>query len=630
MCGFCGIYAPADPDAIDRELVLQMTRLMAERGPDAEGLYFAGPIALGHRRLTIIDLSAGEQPVFNEDRSVLVVFNGEIFNFQELRKDLERRGHAFRTNTDTEVIVHAYEEYGASCVDHFRGMFAFAVFDKRDGKIFLARDRMGIKPLYYATAGGRLLFASEVKPLLLALGESARVDAGAVDFFVTTGFVPGDTTVFGGIHKLLPGCYLEWVNGAPRTTRYWDLPDAGVLQIGFDEAQERLAELVRESVSLRMISDVPIGAFLSGGLDSSVVVANMCSLGSQRVKTFSIGYEDSPQDNELPFARSVARHLGTDHTEHVLRSGDFLSNIEAFVLRAEEPIVEAAGIALHLLAERARKDVTVVLSGEGGDEILAGYPIYRTMSVLGRSAGLRRLTGAAWLARFLARHAKSEKVVKYLDWLGRDVGASYLSVPNDVTHSLRGRMYRPEFAASVGDVVAEHFGALFAHLSSASDLRRMAYVDFKSWLPDDLLIKADKMTMAASVELRVPLLDHKLVEFCMSLPDEYRLSGRSGKHLLKTTAERWLPKDIIYRKKQGFPTPIARWFRSELYGSVRDLLLSRRALERGYFQEGYVRSVLERHRSGQENLSRRILTMVILEVWHRTFVDGVCGPVASA
>ncbi len=630
MCGFCGVYDPDGSADVDRDLVLRMTRLMAERGPDAEGQYFAPHLGLGHRRLTVIDLEAGEQPVFNEDRSVLVVFNGEIFNYKSVRRELEAAGHVFSTNTDTEVIVHAYEQYGARCVDHFRGMFAFALYDLRTRKIFIARDRMGIKPLYYAVSGGRLLFASEIKPLLLALGGQARPEPSAIDYFVTIGYVPGDRTIFSGIRKLPPGHYLEWQSGAPRVTRYWDLPDGPVRSLSEGEAQERLQELLRESISLRMISDVPIGAFLSGGVDSSVVVAQMCELSERRVKTFSIGYEDSPQDNELPFAREVADILGTDHVEHHLTSGDFFENIESFVLRCEEPIVEAAGIALYQLARRARQDVTVVLSGEGGDEILSGYPIYRTMSALGRTQGLRHATGAAWLARKLARLGGTEKRTKYLDWLGSDVRSAYMSVPNDVSESLHGRIFSQEFAAGVQGSVAADFRQLFDHLREGTALRRMAYVDFKTWLPDDLLIKADKMTMAASVELRVPLLDHKLVEFCMSLPDAHRLSGTVGKHLLKKAALKWLPERIVYRKKQGFPTPIALWFKGPLYEQVRALLLDRRAVERGYFHPGYVESVLERHRSGQENLSRRILTMVILEVWHRTFVDACCAPVAAA
>lgn len=630
MCGFCGIYDPDGKGEIDRSLVQQMTRLMAERGPDEEGTWFGDRLGLGHRRLTVIDLSAGEQPVFNEDSSILVVFNGEIFNYQSVRKDLERSGHVFRTHTDTEVIVHAYEQYGDRCVDHFRGMFAFALYDRKRGEIFLARDRLGVKPLYYAVANDKLFFASEIKPLLLALDRPVKASPEAIDFFMSNGYVPGELTMFDGVRKLPPGHHMRWANGKPDVRSYWDIPDRPVLAIDEREAEEQLATLLRESISLCMISDVPVGAFLSGGVDSSVVVANMVAVSPGRVKTFALGFEDSLEHSELPHARRIAEHLGTDHTEHILRSEDFFENLFSFVLRTEEPIVDASGIAMYHLAKRARQDVTVVLSGEGGDEILSGYPIYRTMSALGRTQSLRDASGLALLSRALSGHVRSEKVVKYLDWLGSDLGSSYKGITNDVTASVRERFYDDGFAAQVGNVVAQRYRQLFDQLKNGGALQRMAYVDFKSWLPDNQLIKTDKMTMAASVELRVPLLDHKLVEFSMSLPESYRLRGSTGKYLLKKVAERWIPKEVVYRKKQGFPTPIAQWFRGALFDKLTELLLDSRASQRGFFRKGYVEDVLARHRSGKEDLSRRILTFVMLEIWHRTFVDSMCAPVAAA
>lgn len=630
MCGFCGVFDQDGTGEIDRALVQKMTRLMAERGPDEEGTWFGPRIGLGHRRLTIIDLTAGEQPVFNEDKSILVVFNGEIFNYKAVRAELEKCGHVFRTQTDTEVIVHAYEQYGESCVDHFRGMFAFALYDTRRNSIFLARDRLGVKPLYYAVADGKLYFASEIKPLLLALNRPVRAPLAAVDFFMSNGYVPGELTMFDGVNKLPPGHLMRWSNGSAQVRRYWDLPDQPAVPVNENEAEEQLAALLRESISLCMVSDVPIGAFLSGGVDSSVVAANMAALSPGRVKTFALGFEDSQEHSELPHARRIAAHLGTDHVEHILRSEDFFENLSSFVLRTEEPIVDASGIAMYHLAKRARQDVTVILSGEGGDEILSGYPIYRTMSALGRSHAMRSMPGVASLARRLGAGVQSEKLAKYLDWLGSDLGSSYKGVTNDVTRSVRERFYDNDFSAQVGDVVSQRYRELFDKLQHGGALNRMAYVDFKSWLPDNQLIKTDKMTMAASVELRVPLLDHKLVEYCMTLPESYRLRGITGKYLLKKTAQRWLPKDAIYRKKQGFPTPIAQWFREELFDRVSALLLDRQAAERGFFRKGYVESVLARHRSGKEDLSRRILTFVMLELWHRTFADTTCALVADA
>jgi asparagine synthase (glutamine-hydrolysing) len=625
MCGFCGIYEPGSTSGVDMSVVRAMTRLMAERGPDAEGFHSMPRLGLGHRRLNIIDLEAGEQPVFNEDGSVLVVFNGEIFNYREIRETLEGRGHRFRTRTDTEVIVHAWEEYGTRCLDHFRGMFAFCLYDRRTGAIFLARDRLGVKPLYYAVCGGRLIFASEVKPLLLALRGSTEPDAQAVDFFVSVGYVPGERTLFKGIRKLLPGHYMQWEHGGPRITRYWDVPDEPPRAMAYEEAQARFLDLLRESVRLRLVSDVPLGAFLSGGVDSSVIVAQMCELTGGRVKTFSIGYADSPELNELPHARRVAGHLGTDHVEHVLTHGDFFENLNAFVYRSEEPIVESAGIALYELARRARRDVTVVLSGEGGDEVLAGYPLYRIMTQIGRVRTLARTTGAAAIARNLAPRVRSEKLAKYLDWAGTPLERCYWSIPSDVTPGIRERLFTPEFRDAVGDPVGEYFGALYAHLQHASALKRMSYVDIKSWLPDDLLVKADKMTMAASVELRVPFLDHKLLEFCVGLPDDLRMRGGVGKFLLKRAARRWLPDDILYRKKQGFPVPVAQWFRGGLHGRISEILLDPRTLGRGYVRPEYVRSLLRRHKAGDGDHSRRLLTLVILELWHRSFLDDFCS-----
>jgi len=629
MCGFCGIYHAIAEHAIDHELVRDMSVLMRERGPDAEGFYFGSRIGLAHRRLNIIDLSAGEQPVYNEDGTILVVFNGEIFNYQELRSTLQQRGHVFRTATDTEVIVHAYEEYAEDCVEHFRGMFAFAVYDTRSESLFLARDRLGIKPLYYAIDGDTIAFASEVKPLLMTRGGRAEPEPTAIDFFLSVGYVPGSVTMFRGIRKLLPGHTLRWSRGSsePLISRYWDVPATPVRQLRLAEAEEQFAALLRESVKLRMISDVPLGAFLSGGLDSSVIVSLMQQQSSSPIKTYSIGYSDSAEHSELPYARIVADHLQTDHHEHFLTPGDLFQDIESFVLRSEEPIVESAGIALFHLARRAKRDVTVVLSGEGGDEVLAGYPLYQLMRkvehlrMLGLPLGMTAAGGVA--ARWLA----SEKLVKYLDWLNASLPARYQSIPSDVTPNIRNRMFASAFPEPYRSCSTTYFRDLYSHLVEASPLKRMSYVDIKSWLPDDLLVKADKMTMAASVELRVPFLDHKLVEFCLSLPDNLRLHGDTGKYLLKRVARQWLPEEIIYRKKQGFPVPISKWFRNELYERVAEVLLDRSASQRGYTDRGYVENILARHKAGKGDYSRRILSLLILEMWHRLFVDDICVPI---
>ena len=620
MCGIAGIVLGTQ-GAADRALIESMTRAMTHRGPDAEGYFVRGHVALGHRRLKIIDLEGGKQPLFNEDQSVVVVFNGEIFNFQQVKADLEAKGHQFRTHSDTEVIVHAYEEYGDACPTHFRGMFAFAVYDLARDRLLLARDRLGIKPLYYHVDGERLLFASEVKPILRALQGRPSVDAGLIDFYVSLGYVPGERTLFEGICRLLPGHTLTRERGRHTVRCYWDISGVPPLDISFDEAKERLEQLLLESVRLRLMSDVPLGAFLSGGLDSSTVVACMSRMMSEPVKTFSVGYRDDPESSELEYARVVAKAFGTEHREFVLESGDFFDSLELLLEHSEEPIVESAAVALYQLSKLAREHVTVILSGEGGDEILAGYPLYQIMPKVDR---VRAVTGLMprTLRDWIGEHAiGSEKAMKYWDWIGTPLRRRYWGISNDVTASLKARMYGTEFRAHSGSAVGDYFEKLFGALAEGSDLRRMSYVDLKTWLPDDLLLKADKMTMACSLELRVPMLDHHLLEFATALPDHLRLNGVEGKYLLKKVMERQLPREIIYRKKKGFPVPIAVWFRGPLYQRVRDILLDARTRSRGYFRPEYIQGVLERHRAGAEDLSRRIFSLLALELWHRKYID---------
>lgn len=617
MCGICGLALRDTP--VTRDVLERMTRRMEHRGPDEEGFFTDANIGLGHRRLKIIDLSTGQQPLFNEDGSVVVAFNGEIYNYRDIRTELEKSGHVFRTHSDTEVIVHAYEEYGANCVDHFRGMFAFAIYDRRDQTLFIARDRLGIKPVYYYQDDNRFAFASEVQPLLAGLGVRPDVNESALDFYLSVGYVPGEDTLFSGIRKLLPGHTLTLRKNRVEIRQYWDLPSTPALDISFADAKDRLDALIREAINIRLVSDVPLGAFLSGGVDSSVTVAYMSELMSEPVKTFSVGYRDDPRSSELQYARIVADHFKTDHHEFILESEDFFDSIDMLLRHTEEPIVESAAVALYRLSELAREHVTVILSGEGSDEILAGYPLHKIMPKVDRIQ-----SPAGWLLRLgrpLLSPWLSEKSAKYLDWCSEPMASRYQSISNDVTQSIKSRMYAGPLREHANQST-RYFERLFSHLPQASNLRRMSYSDIKSWLPDDLLVKADKMTMAASLELRVPFLDHKLVEFATSLPDSYRLNGQEGKHLLKTLAAEKLPREIVYRKKQGFPVPIATWFRDALYERTRDVLLDPGSTGRGYFRDGYVEKILRRHREGKEDLSRRIFTLLALELWHRKYIDG--------
>ena len=602
-------------------LIEKMTRAMVHRGPDAEGYFRHDRVALGHRRLKIIDLAGGIQPLFNEDESIVVVYNGEIFNFQELKLNLQAKGHTFRTHSDTEVIVHAYEEYGDECPKYFRGMFAFAIYDIRRDRLFLARDRLGIKPLYFQFQDRRLLFASEIKPILLAHDGRPAVDKGLIDFYMSLGYVPGERTLFRGISRLLPGHTLSFEKGALSIVRYWDISTIPTLDISFDEATEKLEHLLLESVRLRLMSEVPLGAFLSGGLDSSAIVACMSKMMAEPVKTFSVGYRDDPASSELEYARIVAKSFKTEHHEFILESGDFFDSLDLLLEHMEEPVVESAAVALFQLSKLAREHVTVILSGEGGDEILAGYPLYKIMPKVDRVHSVVRFLPEAMHA-WIGRHAMiSEKSAKYWDWVGEPLSRRYWGISNDVTGSLKERMYQPAFQMHVGDVVGNFFEALFGKIETATNLRRMTYVDLKTWLPDDLLLKADKMTMACSLELRVPMLDHHLLEFSTALPDNFRRNGDEGKYLLKKLMERYLPPEIIYRPKKGFPVPIAVWFRGPLYERVCEILLDARSLSRGYFRPEYIGRVLHRHRIGAEDLSRRIFSLLALELWHRKYID---------
>ena len=619
MCGIAGILSFNGP-APERSAIERMTHRMAHRGPDGDGHYLKDAVALGHRRLSIIDLAGGEQPMFNEDHSITVVYNGEIFNFKEVKAELEARGHKFRNHCDTEVIVHAYEEYGERCPEHFRGMFVFAIYDAPNRRLFLGRDRLGIKPLYYIQTAGRLLFASEIKPILGELEQKPGVRTNLIDLYMSLGYVPGEDTLFEGIRRLPPGHTMMVENGQVRVRQFWDIAALPMLKIGEQEAEERLSQLLEESVRLRLMSDVPLGAFLSGGVDSSAIVSYMSRLNSEPVKTFSVGYEDDPASSELQYAKIVAQHLKTEHHEFILRSGDFFGSLDMLLEHMEEPVVESAAVALYQLSKLAREHVTVILSGEGGDEILAGYPLYSLMPKVDRLRPFARMIPGP-LRNALAHAAMGEKGLKYSDWMGLPLSKRYWGISNDVTESIKARMYQPSFRAAGDKTVESAFEQLFHRLEEGTDLRRMTYVDLKTWLPDDLLIKADKMTMACSLELRVPMLDHKLLEFCTALPNDLRRRNGEGKVLLKKLMERHLPREIIYRPKKGFPVPISVWFRGPLYERVREILLDKKTLSRGYFQPEYLSHVLERHRSGAEDLSRRIFSLLTLELWHRKYID---------
>jgi asparagine synthase (glutamine-hydrolysing) len=621
MCGLAGLVDPDNRAAASLPLLEQMTALLVHRGPEDDGHFVEDGIALGHRRLRIIDLEGGAQPMFTDDGAIVTVYNGEIYNYRELRAALEARGHRFRTASDTETILYAYREYGDACVDHFRGMFAIALYDRPRRRLLLIRDRLGIKPLYYAWDGSRLVFASEIKPIVTALGSRPAVNTDVLDFYLSVGYVPGEETLFRGIRKLLPGHTLVWADGRLTPRRYWDLEPSPPYRGSFAQAMDEFRALLGEAVRMRLVSDVPLGAFLSGGLDSSTIVALMSDHMAEPVKTFSVGYTNEPLANELDYARRVARHFQTNHHEFILEPMDFFESVDHLLTFAEEPIVESAAVALLQLSRLAKEHVTVILSGEGGDEILAGYPLHRIMPAVDRlHQVVRRVPRRVrrWVGSALRSH---EKATKYWDWAATPLAERYQSISNDVTVGLKANLYAgPELLEAHERTVA-YYRALFDRYPGATPLRRMSYVDIKSWLPDDLLLKADKMTMAASLELRVPFLDHKVVEFAVRLPDAYRRRGSQGKHLLKTLMAPRLPPGIAYRRKQGFPVPIASWFRGPLRERVAEVLLDDRTRCRGYFRAGYLEETLKRHQAARQDLSRRLFALLTLELWHRKYVD---------
>jgi asparagine synthase (glutamine-hydrolysing) len=583
---------------------------------------------MGMRRLAIIDLATGRQPISNEDGSIWIVFNGEIYNYRELRELLLARGHKLRTRTDTETIAHLYEDEGERCVDRLRGMFAFAIWDRRERRLFLARDRVGKKPLHYALAGRTLVFGSEIKSLLQYSVVKREINLQAISDFLSFGYVPDPATAFTGVRKLPPGHTLTFKDGLINLRRYWDFDYSGH-QGGLGEQGgrgreqpeeayvERLRELIAESVRLRLESDVPLGAFLSGGIDSSVVVAMMAR--EMKVKTFSIGFSDAGFD-ELRYARIAARYFGSDHHEFVV-TPDVCRLVEEIVWHHDEPFADVSSVPTYVVSKMAREHVTVALSGDGGDEVFGGYERYvidrrrrryeRIPSFLRRALlrASRALPQGAYGKRFL-RNIALEPAARYVDsvtYFDRDSQLNLFS--EDARRAIAG--YDP----------ARRFERTFALPVARSRLERLLYLDSKTYLPGDILVKVDRMSMANSLETRAPLLDHRLIEFAQTIPASFKLRGLETKYILKRAAEGLIPDEIINRPKQGFDVPIRGWFNRELREMLDDTLNDRRARERGDFNHRAVMAILDEHRRGVRDHSRRLWSLLVLELWRRAFID---------
>ncbi|RJQ23913.1 asparagine synthase (glutamine-hydrolyzing) [Candidatus Parcubacteria bacterium] len=619
MCGICGILFFDQNRCVDPHELLKMTEIMRHRGPDGHGIYINNPCGLGHRRLSIIDIASGQQPMSNAvgNCKQTVVFNGEIYNYLQVKSELQEHGYSFRTNSDTEVILLAYQEWGTDCVQHLQGMFAFAIWDEINEFLFLARDRIGEKPLYYFQGQNCFIFASEVKSLLASDKVTATIEPAALDSFMTLGYVPGSLTMFKNIFKLLPG-HLMVISTkvAAKPQSYWSIDYRQSSRRTFVDAIDELDHLLKESVKMRLMSEVPLGVFLSGGLDSSAITALMHQLTSRKIKTFSVGYKDAADASELNYATIVAKKFNTEHHEFILEPDDFFDSIPTLVNYTEEPLVETAAIPLYRLAQEAKNHATVLLSGEGSDELFAGYGLYHKMLNIQKWQHLGRILKAIPDLQIF-----TEKYCKYFDWILEGIPVAYRGISCDLTQRVRKRLFTEDFQK----ITREHnyttnTFAHFRNLASDGDsLSQLLAMDLKTWLVDDLLLKADKMTMAASVELRVPFLDHKLVEYVAALPSSFKLQGHEGKYILKKMMERYLPKEIIYRKKMGFAVPTKRWFGADLLQKTRNILLDPSFKGNHYFNTRYIENILISHASGREDHSRRIFSLLVFAQWLNIF-----------
>jgi len=619
MCGIAGIVDTRPGARVDEHTVHRMCEKIVHRGPDDEGIFVKNGTGLGMRRLSIIDLAGGHQPVFNEDRSAWIVFNGEIYNFPELRAELIAHGHQFRTHTDTEVIIHLYEEMGPDCVQKLRGMFAFAIYDEREQKLLLARDRLGKKPLHYAVVDGRLLFASEIKSILEVDPELAESNPAALLQYFYLGYVPDPNTAFRRIHKLPPGHLLVFHKGKAQVRQYWDLPQYGTHSPrSEEECLEELEHRLAEAVRIRLIADVPLGALLSGGTDSSTVVALMARACSGPVKTFSIGFRHADFD-EAPFARIVAQRFATEHHELILEP-KVVDSVEFLTRAMEEPFGDPSMLPTYYVCSLARQHVTVALSGDGGDELFGGYERYR-IHLLDRSYPWL----PQWMRNFYRRHIHT-KLPRALP--ARNLAYS-ISLPwqERYAEGISLQPFQREMSLLSDELVAASDPLQLIHeymeKAPATDpLGRVLYLDTKTYLTGDILTKVDRMSMLTSLEARVPLLDHVFAEWVTGLTPEWKMRGRDQKYILRRLAERvGVPREVLYRRKQGFAVPLIHWMRHELKDLIVGVLLDSTALQRGYFNAAGVRQMLDEHFRERRDHSVRIWRLLMFELWHRNFLS---------
>jgi asparagine synthase (glutamine-hydrolysing) len=625
MCGICGQMYSERGRRVDPAIIERMCQRITHRGPDDQGVYVSGHLGLGSRRLKVIDLETGHQPMTNEDESIWIVFNGEIYNYRSLREELEKRGHSFRTKSDTESILHAYEEFGEKCLEKLNGMFGLAIWDGRLQRLMLARDRLGIKPLYYYSDENQLVFGSELKSILQASGIERSIDLVALNNYLTFEYIPSPRAIFQKVRKLESGYYLTWDGKNLVKRPYWQLL---VQPRSQKDAKERLRELMGDAVRLRLVSDVPLGAFLSGGVDSSIVVALMAQLMDEPVKTFSIGFKESSY-NELEYARAVATRYATDHREYVIEA-DALELTEKLIAHFDEPFGDFSIFPTYLVSKMARRDVTVALTGDGGDELFGGYDTYLAQKFDRRFyhwwPKLLKTGVMDSLANGLApREAKKGSVNIFKRFIQ---GAR---LPSDLSHA-RWMIFLTEqersclFAPDVWHQLTQHdpYDFLRRHAQDAGEvdgLSRSGYVDVKSYLVDDILVKVDRMSMAVSLEVRVPFLDHRVVELAFTLPPDMKIRGWQTKFILKQSMADLLPPAIRRRDKQGFSIPIKNWIRGKLRPMMSDLLAESRLKREGFFNSSWVSRLVSEHLQGLENHSHKLWALMVFESWYQTYME---------
>ncbi|MBA4123873.1 MAG: asparagine synthase (glutamine-hydrolyzing) [Acidobacteria bacterium] len=627
MCGIVG-FTSANSQPVNREILERMNACIVHRGPDDDGFYIRENVGLAMRRLSIIDIAHGKQPIHNHDKSKWIVFNGEIYNFQELKKDLEKQGDKFYTNSDTEVILHLYEKHGADCVQYLRGMFAFAIWDERDQSLFIARDRIGKKPLLYShQPNGDLIFGSEFRALLQHPAVSREVDYEAIHHYLTFICVPAPLTGFKQIRKLEPAHWLRWKDGKIETKKYWTLDYSKKIKISEEDAIEETTRILREATKLRLISEVPLGAFLSGGVDSSIVVALMAQESEKAVKTFSIGFEE--QDfSELKYAKRVAEHVGAEYNEFIVKP-HALEILPALVEHYGEPYADPSALATYYVSRETRQFVTVALNGDGGDESFAGYDRHFAMQISEKYHRIPRFVRKNLIESIALQiptptdfRNKMARAKRFLEAASLPREERYTRWMTNFDLQSKERLYTQDFHNQVAGYDSVKFIAKYINRNSGySILDATLLTDIKTYLPNDLLVKVDIASMAVSLEARSPFLDHKLMEFAATLPDSIKVKGRETKYLLKKVASRLVPREVIYRQKMGFAVPINHWFRGKMSKFVEENLLSEKAVKRDLFRADYVRNLITEHKADKQDNAWKLWNLLMLELWFQRFID---------